>query len=102
MDRKILELRDSRRKRFFTVDNEIFDMNLSVYALTVYFYLCRCAGDKSYASPSLNTIRKALSISKDRILKSLKELEKKNLIRRERRIGAKGSYQSTVYILFNK
>ena len=102
MDKKILKLRDTRRKHFFTVDNEIFDMNLSVYALAVYFYLCRCVGDKSYAFPSLNTIRKSLSISKDRILKSLKELEEKNIIRRERRFGEKGNYQSTVYVLIDK
>ena len=98
----IIELRDSRRKHFFTVDNEIFDMNLSVYALAVYFYLCRCAGDKSYAFPSLSTLQKALSISKDRLLKSLKELEEKNIIRRERRTGEKGNYQSTVYVLLDK
>jgi len=98
----IVELRDSRRKHFFTVDNEIFDMNLSVYALAVYFYLCRCAGDKSYAFPSLSNLHQILSISKNRILKSLKELEEKNIIRRERRKGEKGNYQNTVYVLLDK
>jgi len=98
----IIELRDSRRKHFFTVDNEIFDMNLSVYALAIYFYLCRCAGDKSYAFPSLSNLHKTLSISKDRILKSFKELEERNIIRRERRKGEKGNYQSTVYVLLDK
>ncbi|SMO59816.1 Helix-turn-helix domain-containing protein [Balnearium lithotrophicum] len=102
MGGEIIELRDSRRKHFFTVDNEIFDLNLSVYSLAVYFYLCRCAGDKSYAFPSLSNLQKALSISKDRLLKSLKELEGKNIIRREHRIGEKGNYQSTVYVLLDK
>jgi predicted transcriptional regulator len=99
---EMIEVRDSRRKHYFTVDDEVFDMGLNVYTLAVYFYLCRCAGDKAFAFPSLKNLQKTLSISKDRLLKSLKELEEKNMIRRERRVSEKGNYQSTVYILLDK
>lgn len=63
---------------YFKLPLKIHKINLSCGAIATYGYLASC-GEDYY--PSINTIRKALKISKNTVIKHLKELEARNIIK---------------------
>lgn len=68
------------KKGYGTVQRDFMKMNISVYAKCVYTLLRTYTGDKVSCFPSLNTICEDLSVSKNTIIKAIKELESINLI----------------------
>jgi predicted transcriptional regulator len=74
---------DSRHINFFQVENHVFDLGLTHYELAVYFYLVRCAGNKSTCFPSLSNIALKTQISRAGVSKAIKSLVKNKLILKE-------------------
>lgn len=74
---------DGRKKDWFWLDNEVFEMNLDPYSFMVYAYLAYSEDDNSEAAVSPEEIQKALGLSEERIQKSLKELEEKRMVIKE-------------------
>lgn len=74
---------DKYAKRF-SVPNEIMTLKLSPEALAVYNYLLYCEDRKTFqCHPSYKTIGKALSMSRNTVMKYVRELEDKLLISKE-------------------
>lgn len=67
---------------YFKLPLKLFNVGLSSGAISTYTYLASCA--ESYY-PSINTIKKNLNISKNTVVKYLKELESKNIIKCDER-----------------
>jgi len=98
------KVQDTRRRSgWFWLDNEIFDMELDPYSFMVYAYLVRIADRASeVASISLRKMAKNLGLSKEKVRRSLRELERKGMVIRKQRKGEKGNYYSNIYILTSK
>lgn len=100
------KIRDTRRKGFFTVDNEFVDIikEIGGNATVIYLYLCKCADNITQESfPSQETIMQQLGISLDTIQDKLKILEGFNLIKIEqtKEIGT-GKWLHNTYTLLDK
>lgn len=82
---KDLNVNDRRKKvGWFWLDNEVFDMKLSPSTFVVYAYLVRIADRSSeVATTSIRKMSSILGLSTTTIQKALRELEDKNMIRRE-------------------
>ena len=74
-----------RKGNFFSLPNEIFNMDLCAGEIALYSYLMRMEDCKSFTcSPSFRTIGKALSMSRNMVMKYVRSLEDKCLIITER------------------
>ena len=71
-----------RKEGWFWLYNKVFEMDLSVYSIAVYTYLCRKAR-KKVARASIREMAKALKLKHHRIYKALEELEQKGMIKKE-------------------
>ena len=68
-------------KNYFTLPNEIFNLNLSAGEIALYAYLLRCKNRKTYKCyPSYKTIGKSLGMSKNTVKKYVDSLQEKRLI----------------------
>ncbi len=95
----MLEIVDRRQKNWFWLYSHIFDLQLSIYAIGVYAYLCKIA-EGGVAEVSLKTLSKTLRVKKIFVEKGIKELEEKGLIRKE--VVKHGEqYLTTRYILID-
>jgi DNA-binding transcriptional regulator YhcF (GntR family) len=107
-----IEVRDSREKGYFQVDNKLFDESafgevLGAYGIVVYICLCRHAGYSTQELwPSLNTIAQETGISKATVVRELKVLEAAYMLVRERRTrtlpNGNKEYTSTLYTLTHR
>ena len=74
-----------RKGNFFSLPNEIFNMDLCAGEIALYSYLMRMEDRKTFTCyPSFRTIGKALHMSRNTVMKYVRSLEDKCLIVTER------------------
>lgn len=96
------ELHNRGEKFFYTEYNCIYDMGLSVYALSLRGYLLSLTTkDKKVAWPSLKNISNHLKISRNTVKKAVEELIRAGLLKKELRISEKGDYANTIYTIID-
>ena len=79
------KLPTSRKGNFFSLPNEIFNMDLCAGEIALYSYLMRMEDRKTFTCyPSFRTIGKALKMSRNTVMKYVRSLEDKCLIVTER------------------
>ena len=83
-ERGIKKGRDTihRKEGWFRLYNKVFEMDLSLYSIAVYTYLCRKAR-KNIARASIREMAKVLKLKHFRIYEALEELEEKGMIKKE-------------------
>jgi DNA-binding MarR family transcriptional regulator len=67
-------------RKFFVVQNQIFNYKLSPIAFYVYCYLCKCRNKKNGCYSSKQTIASACGIAVSSVSKAIKQLSDKGLI----------------------
>jgi hypothetical protein len=95
-------VRDSRRKNWFWLDNEIIDEyvpRMKDSSFKVYAYLCRRANEDGQCWPSQRRITEDLGMSRNTIKEAISELKKLKLVDFEVRYNADGSLNSMLYTL---
>ena len=76
-----------KQGNFFMLPNEIFNMDLSSGEIALYAFLMRMEDRKTYnCYPSYKTIGNALRMSKNTVMKYVRQLEEKELIETEHTI----------------
>lgn len=70
---------------YFQVSNEVFNAVLSHVEFRVYCYICRCWNNDKRAFPSYNTIAKQCQMDRRTAVKSIKALEKKGMLKAQRK-----------------
>lgn len=87
-------MRDNRNTSWLWVDNALIDReDLNIYEKMLYVCLARHAGQKDYAFPSVETLRKELGLKDTRtIVKYVRSLESKGLIMIEKINGKSNRY----------
>lgn len=89
-----------QRKDFFIVSNKIFDFNLPANAITVYCCLLMFADRENLSCfPSHRMICKKCNLSKNTVIKCLKQLEEIGLIEIKSRKRWNNSNSSNMYYL---
>ena len=74
-----------RKGNFFSLPNEIFNIDLCAGEIALYSYLMRMEDRKTFTCyPSFRTIGKALKMSRNTVMKYVRSLEDKCLIITER------------------
>lgn len=91
---------------FFKGYDMIFEMELSIYAKMVYFYLSKCKNNDNTCFPCHFTIAKNCSCGVTKVKEAIKELvAHKLLLKEERYTGTKkgkNSQTSNLYTVYNK
>jgi len=83
---------------YFQVPNDIFEIGLDKHELLIYMYLARCGNHGSKAFPSYNKIAEKTGISRRKVIDTIKLLENKKLIVKEKRYNfERGENYSNVY-----
>ena len=73
--------KQDKARNYFPLPNVIFSLGLSTGEIAVYSYLMYCEDRKSYKCwPSYKTIGKAVGLSKNTVMKYVRELEYKEFI----------------------
>lgn len=93
----------NKGKRFFYIEyNCIYEMGLSVYALSLRGYLLSLTTkDRKTVWPSLKNIASHLGISRNTVKKAVEELIKAGLLKKELRISERGDYANTIYTILD-
>ena len=74
-----------RKGNFFSLPNDIFNLDLCAGEIAVYSFLMRMENRKTFTCyPSFRTIGKALKMSRNTVMKYVRSLEDKCLIITER------------------
>ena len=68
-------------EQYFKMSNAIFVYGLTPIQLSVYFYLCRCAGQRSSCWPSMQTIADNCCCSKNAARAAVQKLDELGFIR---------------------
>lgn len=95
-----IEIRDSREKEFFIVDDKYFNgfaRLCGVHATIVYLALCRHAGKDQTCFPAVVYIADKTGLGTKSIIRGLKTLEAHNIIKIDRKKG-----EPNIYTLTNK
>ncbi len=83
---------------YFQVPNDIFEIGLDKHELLVYMYLARCGNQGSKAFPSYNKIAEKTGISRRKVIDTIKVLEDKTLLVKEKRYNfERGENYSNTY-----
>jgi len=83
---------------YFQVPNDIFEIGLDKHELLVYMYLARCGNQGSKAFPSYNKIAEKTGISRRKVIDTIKILEDKKLLVKEKRYNfERGENYSNTY-----
>jgi DNA-binding Lrp family transcriptional regulator len=83
---------------YFQVPNDIFEIGLDKHELLVYMYLARCGNQGSKAFPSYNKIAEKTGISRRKVIDTIKILEDKMLLVKEKRYNfERGENYSNTY-----
>ncbi|WP_051217475.1 helix-turn-helix domain-containing protein [Paenibacillus assamensis] len=85
------------KKGYFKSPNDIFEIGLNPYQLSVYLYLTRCSNNSTTAFPSFSTIASKCGMSERKAKQVVKELTLLNLLKKENRKGTNGSNKSNIY-----
>lgn len=100
------KIRDTRRKEFFTIDNEIINYleEITPTGATIYLVLCKSADEKQECFPSQDYISKVTGIKKrETISKYLQKLEKCNIIKIDKtKDKDTGKWLHNTYTLIDK
>ncbi|MCI0184251.1 helix-turn-helix domain-containing protein [Sulfoacidibacillus ferrooxidans] len=89
-------------KGYFTVPNTIFSAEISGYAKSAFFALCRYADIEGQAYPSYSTLAKDIGFSRTKTIEAIQELEEKGLLIKKNRINTrKREYHSNLYTLIH-
>lgn len=101
------EVRDHRNKAMFRVDDEYLNgyaKLCGIYSTGVYNCLCRHANHLTQTSfPSIDNMADKLDVSRDSILKGLRNLEKWGIIKKEKaRSDKTGKWLHNSYTLVDK
>ena len=106
MNEKTFQIRDKRQKGFFMINNEYLNgyaKYLSPVITIVYLTLCRHVDSEEKCWPSIKLISEKNNISRSSVLRSIKILEKMNMIKVERDFAARGNKkQNNIYTLLDK
>ena len=99
------QIRDMRRKNWFSVDNKIIDYyakEIGPYGVLVYIALTRYAHvETQMCFPSYKTIADKLGISRRMVIYAIKKLVAAGLIKVERRRSGSNDSYSNIYTLFD-
>ena len=68
-------------EQYFKMSNAIFVYGLTPIQLSVYFYLCRCAGQRGSCWPSMQTIANCCGCSKNAARSAVQKLDELGFIR---------------------
>ncbi len=68
-------------EQYFKMSNAIFVYGLTPIQLSVYFFLCRCAGQRGTCWPSMQTIAGNCSCSKNAARAAVQKLDELGFIR---------------------
>ncbi len=69
------------REKYFKVSNRIFDHKLDAYEVSIYCLLCRYAdNDTTESFPSISNLSNTLSISKPKVISTIKSLVDKGIV----------------------
>ena len=68
-------------EQYFKMSNAIFVYGLSPIQLSVYCYLCRCAGQRGSCWPSMNTIARCCGCSRNAARAAVQKLAAQGFIR---------------------
>lgn len=68
-------------EQYFKMSNSIFVYGLTPIQLSVYFYLCRCAGQRGSCWPSMQTIANCCGCSKNAARSAVQRLATLGFIR---------------------
>ncbi len=69
-----------KRTNYFTLENDIFSLQLDPYEFLIYAYLVSRTGGKEYCWPSYQTMASDLGITENTIIRKIKSLVQKRLI----------------------
>lgn len=95
-----MEKKDERMEvPYFQIPNHIFEVGLDKYEILVYCYLARCSNNKSDAFPSHATIARKTGMSKTTVKASIKKLEQKGILKKQRRKINKTRNDTNLYII---
>jgi len=101
-----MEIRDSRHKEWFWLDNEYLNgyaKHLGMSCTVVYLSLCRHANNQTQKCfPSMDLIAEENGISKDTVIRAVKKLEEWNIISVQRGKNVLGQQENNVYTLLAK
>lgn len=86
------------RKGYGTIQRDVMTMNINIHSKAVYCLLQTFTGSDVSCFPSIKTIVEALDISKSSVIRSIKELESRELIHVIRRKKANGDNEVNRYI----
>ena len=76
-----------KQGNYFMLPNEIFNMDLSAGEIALYAFLMRMEDRKTFTCyPAFKTIGNALHMSKNTVMKYVRQLEEKELIETEHTI----------------
>ena len=76
-----------KQGNYFMLPNEIFNMDLSAGEIALYAFLMRMEDRKTFTCyPAFKTIGNALHMSKNTVMKYVRQLEEKELIETKRTI----------------
>jgi DNA-binding MarR family transcriptional regulator len=95
------KIRRKELKNWFYSYNMIFEQNISVFAIVLYVYLCRCADKEGQSFPSHKTIAKDCKISITSVKNAIKELGKAKLLEKESQFTKKGRRTSNIYTIYD-
>ena len=97
-------VQDRRRKGFFTLDNELYDLyarKLGPYGLAVYVGLARFANQASECFPSQSTLAQRARMSRMQVSREIEKLKRLHLIAVDPQFGPQGQKRSNLYILLD-
>lgn len=98
-------LKDARKKEWFWLENALVDReDLSVYEKMIYIILARYSNEESFCFPSHKTISKKCGCSESQVKKVIKNLEDKQLIKKENRskLNSKEKDSNIYFVLTSK
>jgi len=96
---------DKRKKEKFILDDEYLNGQARLcgwQATIVYNSLCRHADKDQKCFPSITKLMEQHNVSRNTIIKGLKNLEKRNIIDIEKTRSDKGQWLNNIYILLDK
>lgn len=95
-------IKDGRKPGWHWADNKIIDAygaKLKPYGLAIYYALCRHANQNGECWPSYTTLAEETGMSRDKAMRTVKELLKLKLIEKQTRQYARKGPASNLYIL---
>lgn len=84
-------------KKYFLVDNKIFDIKASPHTLVLYAVLCKFANKNGECFPSRKKICKVSQITNSTNRKNMMELENNDIISKSKRFAPCGRQTSNLY-----